>query len=95
MEQKLGQIEWDHIRVEKKTGTQDGDHYSGSSRKKMNTLSYIARSHLNQIFEQLNKDDEVRVIIIKGEGDKAFTSGATSANFWSGPRKSFPYCTRT
>ncbi|ALS23987.1 MULTISPECIES: enoyl-CoA hydratase/isomerase family protein [Paenibacillus] len=80
MEQKLGQIEWDHIRVEKrperKTATIILDRP-----EKMNTLSYIARSHLNQIFEQLNKDDEVRVIIIKGEGDKAFTSGGNIGEF--------------
>lgn len=79
-QQKLGQIEWDHLRVEKnperKTATIILDRP-----EKMNTLSYIARSHLNQIFEQLNKDDEVRVIIIKGEGDKAFTSGGNIAEF--------------
>lgn len=79
-QQKLGQIEWDHIRVEKnperKTATIVLDRP-----EKMNTLSYIARSHLNQIFEQLNKDDEVRVIIIKGEGDRAFTSGGNIAEF--------------
>lgn len=79
-QQKLGQIEWDHIRVEKnperKTATIVLDRP-----EKMNTLSYIARSHLNQIFEQLNKDDDVRVIIIKGEGDKAFTSGGNIAEF--------------
>jgi 2-oxoglutaroyl-CoA hydrolase len=72
--------EWDHIRVEKnserKTATIVLDRP-----EKMNSLSYIARFHLNQIFEQLNSDDEVRVIIIKGEGTQAFTSGGNIAQF--------------
>ena len=72
--------EWDHIRVEKnlqrKTATIILDRP-----EKMNSLSYIGRFHLNQIFEQLNQDDEVRVIIIKGAGTKAFSSGGTIAQF--------------
>ncbi|SFJ81782.1 enoyl-CoA hydratase/isomerase family protein [Thermoflavimicrobium dichotomicum] len=82
-QQKHGQAfvnEWDHIRVEKnparKTATIILDRP-----EKMNTLSYIGRFHLNQIFEMLNKDEEVRVIIIKGEGTQAFTSGGTIAEF--------------
>lgn len=72
--------QWDHIRVEKnpekKTATIILDRP-----EKMNTVSFIARSHLNEIFELLNKDDEVRVIIIKGAGDKAFTSGGDIRGF--------------
>lgn len=79
-QQKVDQIEWDHLRVEKnaerRTATIVLDRPA-----KMNTLSFNARSHLNQIFEQLNKDDEVRVIIIKGEGTQAFTSGGTITEF--------------
>ncbi|GGG25908.1 enoyl-CoA hydratase/isomerase family protein [Paenibacillus abyssi] len=79
-QQNVEQIEWDHLRVEKnperKTATIVLDRP-----EKMNTLSFTARSHLNQIFEQLNKDDEVHVIIIKGEGTKAFTSGGTITEF--------------
>lgn len=71
---------WDHLRVEirrdRKTATIVLDRP-----EKMNTLSYIARSHLNEIFEHLNVDDDVRVIIIKGEGEEAFTSGGTIAQF--------------
>ncbi len=72
--------DWDHLRVEKnikrKTATIVLDRP-----EKMNTLSYYARADLNEIFEILNKDDEVRVIILKGEGTKAFTSGGTIAQF--------------
>ncbi|MFC4767739.1 enoyl-CoA hydratase/isomerase family protein [Effusibacillus consociatus] len=82
-QQKKGQVavnEWDHLRVEKnparKTATIILDRP-----EKMNNLSYIARFHLNQIFEMLNKDDEVRVIILKGEGTQAFTSGGNIAQF--------------
>jgi len=71
---------WDHIRVEKdverKTAT-----IVFSRPEKMNTLSFIGRSHLHDIFERFNQDEEVRVIIIKGEGTKAFTSGGTVTEF--------------
>ncbi|MDQ0253378.1 2-oxoglutaroyl-CoA hydrolase [Evansella vedderi] len=76
----ISEAKWDHIKVnkdiERKTATIVLDRP-----EKMNTLSYIGRSHLNEIFEQLNKDDDVRVIIIKGAGDKAFTSGGTITEF--------------
>ncbi|PZE20753.1 enoyl-CoA hydratase/isomerase family protein [Paenibacillus xerothermodurans] len=79
-QQKLGQIEWDHLRVEKnaerKTATIVLDRP-----EKMNTLSFTARAHLSQIFDLLNNDDEVRVIILKGEGTQAFTSGGTITEF--------------
>lgn len=72
--------QWDHIRLElnreRKIGTIILDRP-----EKMNALSYIGRSHLNEIFEQLNQDDDVRVIIIKGAGEKAFTSGGTITEF--------------
>lgn len=72
--------QWDHLRVEKnlekKTATIVLDRP-----EKMNTLSFIARSQLNQIFQQLNEDDDVRVIILKGEGNQAFSSGGTIAQF--------------
>jgi 2-oxoglutaroyl-CoA hydrolase len=72
--------QWDHLRVEKnaekKTATIILDRP-----EKMNTLSFIARSQLNRIFQQLNEDDDVRVIILKGAGDKAFSSGGTIAQF--------------
>ncbi|MED1644421.1 enoyl-CoA hydratase-related protein [Brevibacillus agri] len=72
--------QWDHLRVEKnlekKTATIVLDRP-----EKMNTLSFIARSHLSQIFDQLNEDDDVRVIILKGEGTQAFSSGGTIAQF--------------
>lgn len=72
--------EWDHITVEKNieehTATIILDR-----QEKMNTLSFIARSHLSQIFDILNNDDDVKVIIIKGAGDKAFTSGGNIAEF--------------
>ena len=71
---------WDHIEVEKnpqrKTAT-----IILNRPEKMNTLSFLGRSHLNQIFEELNRDDDVRVIILKGAGTKAFSSGGTISQF--------------
>jgi 2-oxoglutaroyl-CoA hydrolase len=72
--------QWDHILVEKnkeaKTATIILDRP-----EKMNTLSFIARSHLNQIFVELDQDNDVSVIIIKGAGEKAFSSGGNIAQF--------------
>lgn len=41
----------------------------------------LARSQFPEIFDELNKDDDVRVIIIKGEGDKAFSAGGNIPEF--------------
>ncbi|WP_066389068.1 enoyl-CoA hydratase/isomerase family protein [Neobacillus mesonae] len=72
--------QWDHILVEKdverKTATITLDRP-----EKMNTLSFIARSHLNQIFAELDHDNDVSVIVIKGAGEKAFSSGGNIAEF--------------
>lgn len=71
---------WDYVNVDKnkeeKTATITLDRP-----EKLNTISFIARSHLAQIFEMLNNDDEVRVIIIRGAGEKAFSSGGNIAEF--------------
>lgn len=71
--------DWDHIRVEKnldrKTATIIFDRPG-----KFNTISFIARSHFNEIFQMLDKDDDVRVIIIRGEGG-VFTSGGNIMQF--------------
>ncbi len=72
--------QWDHILVEKNKKTQTATIILDRP-EKMNTLSFIARSHLNQIFNELNQDDEVKVIVIKGAGDKAFSSGGNIAQF--------------
>ncbi|MGG4011666.1 enoyl-CoA hydratase/isomerase family protein [Bacillus smithii] len=72
--------QYDHIRVEKnsekKTATIVFDRP-----EKMNFISMLARSQFSQIFDELNKDDDVRVIIIKGEGDKVFSAGGNIPEF--------------
>lgn len=72
--------EWDYVNVDKnkeeKTATITLDRP-----EKLNSISFIARSHLAQIFEMLNNDNEVRVIIIRGAGEKAFSSGGNIAEF--------------
>lgn len=72
--------QWDHIRVELNRERQTATIIFDRP-EKMNTISFMGRSHFNEIFEQLNKDDQVRVIIIKGAGDKAFSSGGTISEF--------------
>jgi 2-oxoglutaroyl-CoA hydrolase len=79
-QQKLGQIEWDHLRVERNVERNTATIILDRP-EKMNTLSFTARAHLSQIFELLNNDDEVRVIIIKGEGNQAFSAGGTITEF--------------
>ncbi|WP_424765571.1 enoyl-CoA hydratase/isomerase family protein [Paenibacillus sp. sgz302251] len=78
--QRVEQIEWDHLRVEKNAERRTATIVLDRP-EKMNTLSFTARAHLSEIFEKLNQDDEVQVIVIKGEGTKAFTSGGTITEF--------------
>ncbi|WP_232511513.1 enoyl-CoA hydratase/isomerase family protein [Parageobacillus thermoglucosidasius] len=72
--------QYDHIRVEKnrekKTATIVFDRP-----EKMNYISMLARSQFSEIFDELNKDDDVRVIIIKGEGTQAFSAGGNIPEF--------------
>jgi 2-oxoglutaroyl-CoA hydrolase len=78
--QTVYETQWDHIRVEKNKEKQTATIILDRP-EKMNTVSFIARSHLSEIFDHVNKDDDVRVIIIKGAGDKAFTSGGDIRGF--------------
>ncbi|MCL6593052.1 MAG: enoyl-CoA hydratase/isomerase family protein [Alicyclobacillus sp.] len=71
---------WDHVRVEKNRDRQTAT-ITLDRPERMNTLSFVARSHLSEIFNKLNQDDEVRVIILRGAGDKAFSSGGTIQEF--------------
>ena len=43
---------------------------------KLNAMNMDVAKELITIFENLDKDNEVRVIILTGEGDKAFSAGA-------------------
>ncbi len=43
---------------------------------KLNAMNMDTARELVEIFENLGKDDEVKVIILTGEGDKAFSAGA-------------------
>lgn len=78
--QSVYETQWDHIRVEKNKEKQTATIILDRP-EKMNTVSFIARSHLSEIFDHVNRDDDVRVIIIKGAGDKAFTSGGDIRGF--------------
>ena len=49
--------------------------------KKLNALNKETIAELHKAFEELNDDDEVRVIIITGSGDRAFVAGADIAEF--------------
>ena len=43
---------------------------------KLNAMNMDAAKELVEIFENLGKDSDVKVIILTGEGDKAFSAGA-------------------
>ncbi|MGH9035007.1 MAG: enoyl-CoA hydratase/isomerase family protein [Acidimicrobiia bacterium] len=49
--------------------------------EKLNRVSMPARDQLAATFDQLGADDSVRVIILAGAGDKAFTAGGDVAGF--------------
>jgi 2-oxoglutaroyl-CoA hydrolase len=49
--------------------------------EKMNRVSMAARDQLARLFEELGRDDEVRVIVLTGAGDQAFTAGGDIPGF--------------
>jgi 2-oxoglutaroyl-CoA hydrolase len=49
--------------------------------EKLNRVSMAARDQLAGLFEELGSDDGVRVIVLTGAGDKAFTAGGDIAGF--------------
>jgi enoyl-CoA hydratase len=48
---------------------------------KLNALNAQVRSLLKEVFAKLATDDEVRVVVIHGAGDKAFVAGADISEF--------------
>ena len=44
--------------------------------EKLNAMNIDVAKEIITTFKQLEKDDKVKVIIITGEGDKAFSAGA-------------------
>ena len=44
--------------------------------EKMNAISQGLTAELNQLLDEIEKDDELRVLVITGAGDKAFVAGA-------------------
>jgi len=49
--------------------------------KKLNALNKATIEELHEAFTDLNEDEEVRVIIITGSGEKAFVAGADISEF--------------
>jgi len=43
---------------------------------KLNAMNIDVAKEIISTFQQLDKDDSVRVIVLTGEGDKAFSAGA-------------------
>ncbi len=49
--------------------------------QKLNAVSFEMWQALPVVLDQFAKDDEVRIVILKGEGEKAFISGADISQF--------------
>ena len=49
--------------------------------EKMNRVSMDARAQLAAVFAELGADDAVRVIVVRGAGERAFTAGGDIAMF--------------
>lgn len=49
--------------------------------EKHNRVPMAARKELAELFEQLSEDDEIRVIVLTGAGDKAFSAGGDVMGF--------------
>ena len=54
---------------------------------KRNAISHEMRVALLEIFDAYDSDDDVRVIVLRGAGDKAFVSGADIGQFDDGDRE--------
>jgi len=52
-----------------------------SNPERLNALSKDMWSALGKIFTALNREDDLRCIVLRGAGDKAFAAGADIANF--------------
>ncbi|HXJ08602.1 MAG TPA: enoyl-CoA hydratase/isomerase family protein, partial [Burkholderiales bacterium] len=52
-----------------------------SNPERLNALSRDMWQSLGKIFTSLNGEDDLRCIVIRGAGDKAFAAGADIANF--------------
>ena len=48
---------------------------------KLNRVSMVAREHLSALFEAAGRDPEVRVVVLAGAGERAFTAGGDIAGF--------------
>ena len=48
---------------------------------KLNRVSMLAREHLSALFEACGRDPEVRVVVLAGAGERAFTAGGDIAGF--------------
>jgi 2-oxoglutaroyl-CoA hydrolase len=48
---------------------------------KMNTMTVAMRNEFPEIFRDLDRDDGVRVVVIRGAGGKAFSAGGDVAEF--------------
>ncbi|MFS0669250.1 enoyl-CoA hydratase-related protein [Peribacillus frigoritolerans] len=71
---------YDHIRVEKNAEKQTATIVFDRP-EKMNYISMLGREQLTEIFDGLNQDDDVRVIILKGAGDVCFSAGGSIPEF--------------
>ena len=49
--------------------------------EKLNRVSMLARDQLRELFAELSHDDEIRVIMLAGAGEKAFTAGGDIPGF--------------
>lgn len=72
--------QYDHIRVEKNREDKIATIVFDRP-EKMNYISMLARAQFSEIFDDLNTDENVRVIVIKGEGDQAFSAGGSIPQF--------------
>ena len=48
---------------------------------KLNRISMRARRQIREIFEELGEDDDIRLIALRGAGERAFTAGGDIGSF--------------
>jgi enoyl-CoA hydratase/carnithine racemase len=63
-----------HIRIEKSSEGKVANLVI-DRQEKMNSMTVNMRGEIGQAFRDFSRDDDLRVVVVRGAGEKAFSSG--------------------
>ncbi len=73
-------MESGHIRIEKSSEGKVANLVI-DRQEKMNSMTVNMRGEIGQAFRDFSRDDDLRVVVVRGAGDKAFSSGGDVEEF--------------